>query len=83
MISTPVATLRKTITKGNRRRIMRRTPKSYTRQSHIEDTAPDLANLIDCQIKFVQKHPGGPSASLRVPIDSCLGFFERRRVDSQ
>jgi hypothetical protein len=29
MISTPVATLRKTITKGNRRRIMRRTPKSY------------------------------------------------------
>ena len=42
-----------------------------------------LSDLIDCTIQLIQKHPGSPPASLRVPIDSRLGFFQRSRVDSQ
>ena len=42
-----------------------------------------LADPIGCTINLIQKHPGSPPASLRVPIDSHLGLFERSRVDSQ
>lgn len=37
-----------------------------------------LADLIHCTIRLIKKHPGGPPAALRVPIDSRLGLFQQQ-----